>query len=389
MKIISIGTDRNIFDQNSPVRGRIAGYGTIFDELHIVIFSKKHLNLKEQKIADNVWIYPTNSNSKVGYIFDAIKLGKKIFTKMQGDVRAGDKKSIVITAQDPFECGFVGWRLKRALRLPLQIQVHVDFFNKYYKKESLQCRIQTWIAPFILRRADGIRVVSQKIRQYLSGSLNLPADKITVLPVYISMEVLKNTEPKFNIHDKYPQFKTVFLIASRLIKLKNIPLAIKSLSKIHENFKNISDFKDVGLVIVGSGKEKNQLEALVAKLNLSNYVVFESWTNDLPSYMKTADIFLLPSNYEGWGMTVVEAAACGLPSIMTNAGCANEFMINGKNAVVVPVDDIESFKNAMEKLILDSEFRIKLGKAALESTKNLISKEDYLNEYKKSFNIKI
>ena len=64
------------------------------------------------------------------------------------------------------------------------------------------------------------------------------------------------------------------------------------------------------LLIVGDGSELTKLKAISHKLKAN--VIFSPWADDLPSYYKTADLFLLTSNYEGYGRTVVEATACDL-----------------------------------------------------------------------------
>ena len=78
IKVLSIGSDRKLFEEGSAVSERIKEYGTLVGELHIVVFALKSLGLKEKQIAPNVWVYPTNSFSKWLYVHDASKLGQKI-----------------------------------------------------------------------------------------------------------------------------------------------------------------------------------------------------------------------------------------------------------------------------------------------------------------------
>jgi glycosyltransferase involved in cell wall biosynthesis len=80
----------------------------------------------------------------------------------------------------------------------------------------------------------------------------------------------------------------------------------------------------VGLVIVGSGSEESELKNLAQKLGIENAVIFEGWQNNLASYYKTCDCFLVTSWYEGYGMTLVEAAAVGTKIVSTDVGIAKE-----------------------------------------------------------------
>ncbi|TSC67769.1 MAG: hypothetical protein CEO19_38, partial [Parcubacteria group bacterium Gr01-1014_73] len=148
-KLLMISTDRKIFKEGSAVRVRMVEYGKIYNELHIIIFAKKKFTTQ---ISKNVWIYPTNSLAKFFYVFDAIKIGKKIL----------HSEGYKITCQDPFECGFVGWRLARKFKIPLELQIHTDIGSPYFTSLKLGwwlaflnfMRFQ--LAKFLLPRADKI-----------------------------------------------------------------------------------------------------------------------------------------------------------------------------------------------------------------------------------------
>jgi len=139
LKILMIGSDRKLFEDNSAVIERIKEYGKLVSELHIIVFARKSLNLKEKQIASNVWIYPTNSVSRWFYPLDAIKIGKKINATM-------------ITTQDPFECGWAGLRLKKILKIPLEAQLHTDpsseqfsGFLNFVRKQIMKMVMKRWV----------------------------------------------------------------------------------------------------------------------------------------------------------------------------------------------------------------------------------------------------
>src|SRR4051812_23232359 len=114
MKVLSIGMDKKLFVDGSDVLSRSIGYAEKMEELHIVVFALEKAGYVEKKIG-NLFIYPTNSKSRFKYISDAKKIGQKIIQKNSGDW--------IITTQDPFETGLVGYKLKKKLNLPLQIQI--------------------------------------------------------------------------------------------------------------------------------------------------------------------------------------------------------------------------------------------------------------------------
>jgi len=310
MKIISIGSDRKLFEKNSQVRARILEYGKVLGEMHIIVFSKKSSGLKEEKISEDVSIYPTNSLSKLFYICDAIKIAKKI------------KDADVVTAQDPFESGIAGYLIAKKKNIKLQLQIHTDLFSPYFKKGSILNKIRVQIAKYLLPKADYIRVVSERIKDSLK-SLKLKCEPF-VLPVFVDTEKFKNAQIKTDLKVKYPQFEKIVLMASRLTKEKNIPLAIDAMELV------IKKYPTAGLVIVGEGPEKENIKKYSQKLKAN--IDFEDWTDDLASYYKSSDIFLLTSDYEGCVRTIIEASSAGSIVVSTNVGCSEGAIMVERNA---------------------------------------------------------
>ncbi|MBN2094141.1 MAG: glycosyltransferase family 4 protein [Candidatus Zambryskibacteria bacterium] len=364
MKILIVNLDKGIFEPNSASLERLKEYTGFCDKLSVIVLTRKHF---KPIIFGKLGIFATASNSRLTYTRDALKLVREIIKK--------EKHDLVIT-QDPADTGHIGWLIKRKYKLPWQCQIHGDLFSSYYWKESFSNKIRVLVSKFLLPQADGIRVVSERIKKSLS-KIKLNCNPV-ILPIFIDVEKFKSAELKINLKQKYPQFGSIILMASRISQEKNIDLAIKSMTYI------IKNNPKTGLIIVGEGKEKNNLKDLVRNFNLYSNIIFEPWSSDLASYYKTSDIFLLTSNYEGWGMTVIEAAACGCPIIMTDVGCAGEFIKNKENGLIIKVDDRKSLVEAIKKFLNNKDLAKKLGEKAKQSVNTLPNHEKYLEFYKKS-----
>lgn len=185
LKVLSIGSDRKLFEEGSAVRKRVAEYAGLVGELHVVVLALGSLGLQEGQIAPNAWVYPTNSASRWLYVRDAVKIGKKLVK---------DKKFVrgvsLITTQDPFECGYIGLKIKKKWRLPLEVQLHTDPFSSGF--EGLINKLRKYLLPKVIKDADSVRVVSESLRQQLlASSLKLEA-VINVLPIYIDKERIEN-----------------------------------------------------------------------------------------------------------------------------------------------------------------------------------------------------
>lgn len=367
MRVLVINLDKKIFEPNSTSLKRLKLYADFCEKLEVVVLT---LQKFEPIKIGNLEIYATGSGSRLKYFFDARRLIKKIM---------GREKMDLVMTQDPFETGLIGYLTKKKYGLPWQCQIHGDVFSPCFARESLVNKFRVWLAKFLLPRADGIRAVSERIKNSLLAKFSNLKSQITVLPIFVDTTALQSEPIQMNLKEKYPQFDFIALMASRLSTEKNIGLAIRALSEI------VIKFPKTGLIIVGDGKEKSKLESLVRTHKLDKNVIFEPWTPELSSHYKTANAFLLTSNYEGWGLTVVEAVACASPIIMTDVGCAGEFIKNGESGLVVPVGDKDVLVSAVEKLITDKNLAQQLAQNAQKTALSLPSQAEYLNLYKKSF----
>jgi 1,2-diacylglycerol 3-alpha-glucosyltransferase len=362
-----ISTDRKIFEEGSTVRERMKEYGAVFGELHIIVFSTLEDGLRNiEKISKNVFAYPTHSSGKFSRVRDAVKIGRAIISH---DVETkGD--STVITCQDPFETGLAGWRLSRKMNTPFQLQVHTDFLSPYFGRESLANSIRVVLASFLLPRSHGIRVVSEKIHHSILERYPRLPSGINVIPIFVDVDKIRSAPITMDVHKKYSRFKKVILMASRLTSEKNIPLALRAFAQV------VIKHPDALLLIIGEGPARSALEVLANELQVRSRVVFEPWQKDLSSYYKTADLFLLTSNYEGYGMSLVEATAADCPVITTEVGVSERLLSPDAR---VSVDDKEALAEKLITMLDIKERRASILRYAREHLHYVISRNKEQN----------
>ncbi len=361
-----VSSDRKVFVEDSTVSERMKEYGNLVEELHIVLLSDTYHKLKNTQLGKNVWVYPTNSFINFLRPLDAARLGKRIVFEKKF-VRGQS----VITAQDPFECGWAGMKIKKKWRIPLEVQLHTDPFSSYFS--GFLNNVRKAIARKVLRHADSIRVVTEHLK---SRILNLKSDaNISVLPIYVDKEKIENGQISFDLHTRYP-WHFILLTVSRLAPEKNIGLALQVLALVRVRF------PDTGLVIVGSGPEEERLRSLAKELKLEGGVEFVGWQDDLTSFYKTANVFIQTSLFEGYGLSLIEAGLSGLPIITTPVGIALE-LEHGRDAYIYPLGNTDLFVNGILGLIENNQKRENLRmnlKRTLETV--LISKDDYMAQIK-------
>lgn len=368
MNILVINLDKGIFSRDSASLARLKEYCQLVEKIFVIVWTNK----KEEPITfqDKLFIYPTNSSCRLFYFLDSWRLAQKITEKNKIDL---------IFTQDPFETGLVGWLLSKIKKIPLQIQIHTDFLSPHFGRESFINKVRLFLAKFLTPSAKSLRVVSERIKRSITASIKFPAEKIFVLPIFVDVKKIQEAVVTVDLHQKYPQFNFVILMASRLTRGKNISLAIEAMCDL------VKKNPKVGLIIVGNGPEEKKFKLQVVNYNLQDWIKFETWTNDIYSYYKTADLFLLTSNYEGYGLSVIEAMAAGCPVIMTEVGCAVEIVRNGENGLIIPVGDKDKLVAAINYLISNQELQQRLVEDAKKVVNQLPTKNDYLNCYKESW----
>ena len=233
------------------------------------------------------------------------------------------------------------------------------------------------IAGFVLWQADAIRVVSERLKKKITEEFRISERKITVAHIFLEASVFL---PKLA---KKPDEPFIFLSVGRLVPIKNFEMQFRAFVNFSRNNKKAE------LWIVGEGPEKNKLVTLAKDLGIAGQVRFFGWSDNISEFYAQADAFLLTSLAEGWPLVIAEAAAVSLPIIMTDVGSAGEFIKNGENGIVLPVNDVSALGEAMEKIIENTNLRNKLGEVARQSFLSLSSKEEILALYKKSWQLAI
>lgn len=154
-----------------------------------------------------------------------------------------------------------------------------------------------------------------------------------------------------------PPFGLWIGIFSRLIEQKGIHYGLSAFAQI------ASDYPDTHILIAGDGALKTELEAMTSALGLTERVHFLGWRTDAPYLMTALDLFLMPSLWEGFGMTLLEAMSQTVPVLGSTAGAIPEIVLHGETGLTVPPADVEALAGALRTLLSDAALRQQMGEA--------------------------
>jgi len=374
MKVLSLSMDCAVLNKLSLTSKRAVEYGALVDKYFILVPAGKNI---KQDLSDKVVAYGVNVDF-LGKIFGRILVLSKIYRLAKKIII--EEKIDVITTQDPFEIGLVGYLLARKFKIGLNVQLHGDFFGgNFWKQENILNFCRYYLGRSLIKKADSIRVVSERIKNSLITKFQINSEKIINVPIFTDYDlateqIVKNDSREF-----------VFLTAGRLVKSKNFSLLLRVFAQI------VKDNDRVRLIIQGSGLEEDKLKVESRKLQVDNKIIFLSYSSEgLKESYGQADCFVLPSNHEGWGLVAIEASLHNLPVIMTDVGCAGEIIKNNESGLVVPVGDEETLKSAMLKMMsLDNYQKNKFIINAKENIVKLPNKEETLKRYYQSWQLAI
>jgi len=233
------------------------------------------------------------------------------------------------------------------------------------------------VVAFSINKSDGVTSVSENLKEDTLSHFNITND-IRVIPNFIDLE-------RFRKYEK-GHFKTAICPnGEKLIVHTSNFRAVKRVDDAIRIFKTISDNIPAKLLLVGDGPERVKMEVLCRELNVCDDVRFLGKLDAVEEVLSVADLFLMPSEKESFGLAALEAMACEVPIISTNAGGIPELNIHGKTGFVSEIGDVEDMgKNALFVLQDDNLATFKAAALAraseLEISKIVPQYEAYYNE---------
>lgn len=226
---------------------------------------------------------------------------------------------------------------------------------------------------FFFKRANVIPVaLSGFVQETIKQEYKMSKDKI---PVVLNGIDLSKCKPKAD----YVINETIKILhIGRFCEVKNHKGLVRAFEIFHREYPNSI------LQLIGDGELRGEIQSLVDEIGLSECVEFLGLQNNVYEYLHNADIFTLPSLYEGIPMTLIEAMATGLPIVASNVGGIPDMLVNGESAILADANS-EQIADAFLRLANDEGLRKKLGaKAKVESVKFSAKTmaEEYLKIYK-------
>jgi L-malate glycosyltransferase len=209
-----------------------------------------------------------------------------------------------------------------------------------------------WLTRYALAHADaitatGLHLATETTRYTPS------ATPVTVVPYGVDLE-------RFSLAQPSSRSDIVIGAASRLSPEKGLKYLVEAFAILRRRYG-----PRMRLRIAGEGPERGSLEALIARLDLSDSVELAGWVEheQLPTFLGGLDVFALPSTWEGFGVSAVEASAVGLPVVASNIHGIPDAVRDGVTGLLVPPKSPAAIATAVTRLVEDESLRRRMGLA--------------------------
>lgn len=228
------------------------------------------------------------------------------------------------------------------------LQIHSPRLNEYLNQP-----FQRFLIQILLRTADTVCVLTPWWRERLLGAG--VTGRIAIIPNPLPQNLVEAAQkPVGEDADRDDRRVLNVLAMARLVSGKGFDVAIRAFALLPATF---------GLTIAGDGPLRHELERLAQELGLQDRVRFVGWAagNEKERLLREADIFCLPSTYDAFPMSMVEAMAYGVPVVAVKWGGIPDMVADGKTGILVDRPDPGAIAEAMKRLS-DKTVRLSMGR---------------------------
>lgn len=217
------------------------------------------------------------------------------------------------------------------------------------------------VVEFSINQSDGVTAVSNDLKKDTYAKFTISRD-IQVIYNFIDFTRFRKIDKEHFKKLIAPNGEKILIHTSNFRKVKRVDDVIKVFNEVHKEVPS-------KLMLIGDGPERQRLEEMCRRLNICEDVRFLGKQDAIEELLAIADLFIIPSENESFGLAALEAMACEVPVISSDAGGLPELNIHGRSGCVLPVGDIEGMSTHAIKLLKDPDLLAHYKKQAYERAK--------------------
>lgn len=215
------------------------------------------------------------------------------------------------------------------------------------------------ITQFSILQSDGLTAVSEYLKRETVRDFNVPADRIQVIPNFVDTDLFRPGREPCHRASLAPGGEPIVMHVSNFRTVKRVEDVVEVFARIRAQV-------PARLVFVGDGPERPRAAQRADDLGVRDHVLFLGKHSSVDELMPCADLFLLPSENESFGLAGLEAMASGAPVVASSAGGLVEVIEDGVSGHLLPVGAVDEMAQAGIRLLTDAAHRSRITTAARE-----------------------
>lgn len=220
------------------------------------------------------------------------------------------------------------------------------------------------VTKFAIERSDAVTAVSQYLRDATYQEFGCVGCRIEVIPNFVDPDEYFPSDGREECFAAIaPSDWKVITHVSNFREVKRVPDVVRVFSMIHDKVPSM-------LVIAGDGPQRLEAEQEAERLGIADRVRFLGKVDAVPQLLRAADLYLLPSRSESFGLSALEAMACGVPVVASDVGGLPEVVTDGENGALVPFGDLEGMADRALTLLTDSALHAAYRAAAIKRARD-------------------
>ena len=230
------------------------------------------------------------------------------------------------------------------------------------------------ITRFSIERSDGLTAVSRFLKTETYKAFGCTGCAVEVIHNFIDPSVYDRTAYDTRLRDQVGPDRAVLMHVSNFRPVKRIGDVIRIFAQVQRTIPSV-------LVMVGDGPERVAAEQEARDLGVQDSTYFLGKLDAVAPLLANADLFLLPSQSESFGLSALEALACGVPVVASDAGGLPEVVDNGVTGVLCPVGDVDAMAHAALNILCERERWRTMSAAAAADARRRFSRSDIVTQY--------
>jgi N-acetyl-alpha-D-glucosaminyl L-malate synthase BshA len=233
------------------------------------------------------------------------------------------------------------------------------------------------LVKFSIEASDGVTAVSRFLKEKTVTNYDIIKD-IEIIPNFVDTEIFKPNK-KQCLKDRIASPNEKILIhTSNFRQVKRVTDTIRILERVIKEI-------PVKLVLVGDGPDRSECERLARQLNLFDHVRFLGKQDGLVEILNSSDIFLIPSQSESFGLSALEAMACGIPVVASSVGGLPELIRHNETGYIAEIGDIDRMSKYVIDLLTNEKKYELFSRNSRERAVNLFDKDKIVPLYEKYY----